>query len=77
MREHLATLAVGLPTERGRELAEKLEVAIFNSLMSAQWFVRDLLTHHPTEGQRERAKMDFEKAIEIRNDLAQEVRSLS
>jgi hypothetical protein len=35
MREELAVLSVGFPSDRGRDLAGNLEVAIFNSLASA------------------------------------------
>jgi hypothetical protein len=82
MRDQIATLAVGFPTERGRDLAGELDVAIFNSLISAGWFVRDVLTHsmesHSSAvNQQERAKAEHAKAVETRNALAEEVRSLS
>jgi hypothetical protein len=77
MREQLATLAVGLPTDRGRDLAGRLEVAIFNSLVSSQWFVHDLLNHRDTTEPREKAKSEHDTAIETREALAEEVRSLA
>jgi hypothetical protein len=56
---------------------ETLEVAVFNSLVSAEWFVRDLLTHRVSEEQREKANAEHAEAAETREALAGEVRSLS
>jgi hypothetical protein len=47
------------------------------SLVSTEWFVCELLAHRSSEDQWEKANLDNDKSVEIRDALAEEVRSLS
>jgi hypothetical protein len=73
LRDRLSAVAVGHPSADGRRLAAELQVAVHNSVTSAQWVTNDLLRKNELS-YLDNAKADHAKAREIHQQAASELR---
>jgi len=74
LRDELATLATAHPAAEIRDHADKLGVAVANSLITTSWLVRDMLANRDSS-EFQRAKEDHAEAKRLRVELAEALRT--
>jgi hypothetical protein len=74
VREQLSMLAAWWPTAEGSVLAQRLEVALLNTVIRDGWLVTDARRNRDTEEALAVARRDHKEARSAANDLRAEIR---
>lgn len=74
VREQLSALAVWWPTAHGSALAQRLQVALFNTWIADGWLVFDHRVPRDTKDARARAGKDWNEAQALADKLREEIR---
>ncbi len=74
VREQLSALAVWWPTAHGSALAQRLQVALFNTWIADGWLVSDHRKNRDTTVPRGRAQNDWNEAQSLADELRAEIR---
>lgn len=74
VREQLSMLAVWWPTAQGSGLAQRLQVALFNTFVGDGWLVSDARKNRDTRNALARAQNDWNEAQSLADELRVEIR---
>lgn len=74
VREQLSMLAVWWPTAHGSELAQRLQVALFNTWIADGWLVVDHRMPRDTTDAQERAEREWGRSQSLADALRAEIR---